>query len=81
MEFVEIRHPDVEGTALVPSTSLRQHARAGWSPVADAADVNPPAADAADEDPPTPAGPQGKARRGRARPSAPSRVHPTPPEE
>lgn len=71
MDLVEIRHPDVEGTALVPSTSLRQHARAGWSLVADAAG----------EDPPASAGPQGKARRGRARPKRPVAGAPTPPEE
>ena len=29
-EFVEIEHPDVKATALVPESSLEQHKKAGW---------------------------------------------------
>ena len=30
MEFVQVRHPDVEVTALVPASSLENHQERGW---------------------------------------------------
>lgn len=41
MDFVEITHPDVDGTALVHPRSVEHHRRAGWAPVGEHTDSQP----------------------------------------